>query len=69
MADFYWRTEKYNSAWKRYEYVARNFQDIPDVVQYARRRAKLAYILYQKQAAEIKREKEQGSWKLWFDWL
>ena len=69
VADFYWRTEKYNSAWKRYEYVVENYQDLPDIVQYARRRGKLAYFLYQKKVSELKRKQEQGSWKQWFDWL
>ena len=69
VADFYWRTEKYNSAWKRYEYVVENYQDLPDIIQYARRRGKLAYFLYQKKVSELKRKQEQGSWKQWFDWL
>ena len=69
MADFYWTSERYGSAWRRYEYVVAGFQDIPEAVQYAEQMSKLAYYEYQKQLAENERVKEQGSWKQWFDWL
>ena len=40
-----------------------------DVLEYARARSKLAYVMYQRQAAEEKRISQQGSWKQLFDWL
>ena len=69
VADFYWRTEVYGSAWERYTYVAENFKDLPDVASYAEKRAKLAWLRHQESSSEVERERIQGSWKQWFDWL
>lgn len=69
VADFYWRATRYVSAWKRYEYVGENFGDLPDIKDYARRRAEFAYYEYQKTLSTKERERIQGSWKRWFDWL
>ncbi len=69
VADFYWNTERYESAWKRYDYVVKNFPELPDVLQYARFRAKQSYIKYREIQSTLVREKDQGSWKHWFDWL
>ncbi|WP_027369774.1 outer membrane protein assembly factor BamD [Desulfovermiculus halophilus] len=69
VADFYWRTERYLSAWKRYAYVADNFSMFQDILTYARTRSRLAYVLHQRQAAERERIAQYGSWKQLFDWL
>lgn len=69
IADFYWRNERYGSAWKRYTHVMENFQDVPQVQQYAVTRSKLAYLEYQVQLSEAARIEEHGSWRQWFDWL
>jgi outer membrane protein assembly factor BamD len=69
VADFYWRTERYLSAWKRYAYITEEFPMFEDVLEYARARSKLAYVMYQRQAAEDRRISQQGSWKQLFDWL
>ena len=69
VADFYWRSESYRAAWSRYLYVAKNFSDLPDVFEYAGRRAEMAYLLYQKSQSRLEREKREGSWKDMFDWL
>jgi outer membrane protein assembly factor BamD len=53
----------------RYEYVVKHFPELPDVVQYARSRAKQSYIKYQETRSTLVKEREQGSWKQWFDWL
>ncbi|GAB6176546.1 outer membrane protein assembly factor BamD [Desulfobaculum senezii] len=69
VADFYWRTERYRAAWQRYESIAKNFPDLPKVVDYAAERSKLAYLRFQKDSSEDVREEAQGSWKKWFKWL
>lgn len=69
VADFYWRTERYSAAWRRYRYVSENFADLPEVAQYAAKRAELAYLRSQESASQQERERSQGSWKQWFDWL
>ncbi|MDZ7759701.1 MAG: outer membrane protein assembly factor BamD [Desulfovermiculus sp.] len=69
VADFYWRTERYLSAWKRYASVAEEFPMFEDVLKYARSRSKLAYVMFLRQAAEQERISQQGSWKQLFDWL
>jgi outer membrane protein assembly factor BamD len=69
VADFYWSSERYGSAWKRYDHVVKNFPDLPNATQYANQMSKLSYYEYQKQLAEDERVREYGSWKQWFDWL
>lgn len=69
VADFYWRSERYGAAWERYRYVAVNYADLPEVVAYAEKRAQLAYLRHQETLSDDERERIQGSWKQWFDWL
>lgn len=70
VADFFWRTEQYGPAWHRYQYVVENFSDVPDLRDYARRRAEYSYFEYQKTLSEDERLRIQGSWKLWLkEWL
>ncbi|WP_319466577.1 outer membrane protein assembly factor BamD [uncultured Pseudodesulfovibrio sp.] len=70
MADFFWRTEQYGPAWHRYQYVVENFSDVPDLRDYARKRAEYSYFEYQKTLSEDERQRIQGSWKLWLKkWL
>jgi len=69
VADFYWRAEHYGAAWRRYRFITENFTDLPDVVQYAAKRADLAYLRAQEASSQSERERVQGSWKQWFDWL
>ncbi len=69
VADFYWRSEHYGAAWRRYRYITENFTDLPDVAQYAAKRADLAYLRAQEDQSTKERERIQGSWKQWFSWL
>lgn len=70
MADFFWRTEQYGPAWHRYQYVVENFSDIPDLRDYAVRRAENSYFEYQKTLSEEERTRIQGSWLRWIKkWL
>ena len=69
VADFYWRTERYEAAWHRYSYVEQEFSDLDDVRTYAGARGKVAYLKHQEAASLKDLEDEQGSWKEYFDWL
>lgn len=69
VADFYWNLKRYGAAWTRYRHVVDNYTDLPEVVAYAEQRAKLAYLRHQKNVSDKEREREQGSWKQWFEWL
>ncbi|PIE69040.1 MAG: outer membrane protein assembly factor BamD [Deltaproteobacteria bacterium] len=69
VADFYWRSERYQSAWMRYDYVIRHFSDLPEIVAYAQAMASQSYVRYQETLSTRAWEKEQKSWKQWFDWL
>lgn len=69
VANFYWNTEQYQAAWKRYRYVLNNFEELPEISAFARKRSKLAYLKYQKSRAASIRREIQGSWKDWFEWL
>lgn len=69
IAEMFMHMNKYGPAWHRYEYVEQNFQDIPEVAEFANEQGLIAYHKYtQEQATEI-RERRQGSWKDWFRWL
>ncbi|WP_291322852.1 outer membrane protein assembly factor BamD [Desulfonatronospira sp.] len=69
IADFYWRTKRYGSAYERYRYVEQNFEDLPKIVEYARERAKTSYFKHQEHASRHKRATDEGSWRDWLDWL
>lgn len=69
VADFYWRTDRYVSAWKRYQYVAENFGELPEIKAYAQKRAGFSYYEYQKTRSTEERDRMHGTWKDWFDWL
>lgn len=70
VADFFWRTEQYGPAWHRYQYVVENFSDVPDMRDYARKRAQYSYYEYQKTLSEEERMRIQESWLLWLKkWL
>ncbi|HAS88770.1 MAG TPA: outer membrane protein assembly factor BamD [Desulfovibrio sp.] len=69
VADFFWRSSKFGSAWKRYVYVVRNFKDLPEVRKYAMKQAEMSYYEYQKTLSQEERDRLQGSWKELVDWL
>lgn len=69
VADFFWRSKKYGPSWNRYLYIIKEFQDLPKVIEYAKRRAKYSYFEYQKTLSQKEREEIEGSWKDWFEWL
>jgi outer membrane protein assembly factor BamD len=70
VADFFWRSEQYGPAWKRYQYVVENFSDISDLRDYSRKRAEYSYFEYQKTLSEDERLRIQDSWLLWLkEWL
>lgn len=70
VADFFWRTDQFGPAWHRYQYVVENFSDIPDLREYAIKRAEYSYFEYQKTLSEEERVRVQGSWTRWIkQWL
>ena len=70
VADFYWRAEQFGAAWKRYMYAAENFKDLEEVLDYAKLRAELSYLEYQKTLTKEERERIDGGWKVWLKkWL
>lgn len=69
VADFYFRTEQYGGAWKRYQFVADNYPELPDLQQYARQQAEVSYLRFQQGQSEKVRREEQGHWKDYFQWL
>ncbi len=69
VANFYWNTEKYAAAWKRYQSVMQKYEDMETLYNYAKKRSKMAYLKLQESLAAEKRREKQGSWKDWFEWL
>lgn len=68
-ADFYFRMDRYTSALARYKTVIDEYADVPDLHSHAQIKAKAAFVKDREQRAEGTREKREGSWKQWFDWL
>ncbi len=69
IADFYYRMGKYGSAWLRYKGIVDNYKDVPDIHTHAEEKGQAAFINYRQESAQNTREKREGSWKQWFDWL
>ena len=69
IADFFWRTGKFGAAWKRYSFVVENFPDLPELHEYAKKRAEYSYFEYQKEESEDLRDETYGTWKDYFEWL
>ena len=69
IADVFWHMGKYGPAWRRYEFIADNFKDVPEVADHAKEKSVAAYHKYRAEVASETREKRQGSWKNWFTWL
>ncbi|MBR4741752.1 MAG: outer membrane protein assembly factor BamD [Desulfovibrio sp.] len=69
IADVFWHMKKYGVAWKRYEYVVDNFSDVPDITQHAKEKSIAAYNAHIEKEAQDIRDRREGSWKNWFDWL
>lgn len=69
IADVYWSMSNYQAAWTRYENVVKNFSDVEDVAEYARKKGEVAYLRYRSAESEHIREQREGSWKNMFRWL
>lgn len=69
VADFYWNTDRFGAAWRRYMYVAENFKDLPEIFAYSKERAQLSYLKYQKTLSESERREVEGSWLKFLKWL
>lgn len=69
IADFYFRMEKYGAALLRYKNIIRLYPDVQDIHEHAIEKSKAAFIKDRERQAESTREKREGTWKDWFDWL
>lgn len=67
--DFMYRTQNYMAAWHRYMLVMDEYQDFPDLVEYAEGRRHIAYFLYMKDTSEQTRRERERTWHNWFNWL
>jgi len=69
VADFFWRTHKYGSAWHRYLFILENYADVIEFKDYVRKQAEYSYFEYQKALSEEERERVQWTWKRLLKWL
>ena len=69
IADMFWHMDKYGPAWHRYEYVEKNFGDIPEIAEHAQERSLAAWHKYRAEQAAETRARREGSWRNWFRWL
>jgi outer membrane protein assembly factor BamD len=67
VADFYFKSESYRSAWVRYTYLIENFPEQTELVQLAMPKAKVAYFYAQQEDNDTKRH--PSGFKSFFDWL
>lgn len=69
IADVFWNMKKYGSAWKRYQFIADNFQETGEIAEHARNKAIASYNLFREAQSSEVRQKREGTWKNWFEWL
>ncbi|GFH62566.1 MAG: outer membrane assembly lipoprotein BamD [Candidatus Desulfovibrio kirbyi] len=69
VADVFWHMKKYGPAWRRYDYVVETFKEVPEVAEHAKEKGLAAYHYYREEQSVETRQKRQGSWKQWFNWL
>lgn len=69
IADVYWHMENYESAWYRYSKIVEEFQELPEIQEYAQKQADASYIRFRQTNSNLEREEREGSWKDYFDWL
>lgn len=69
IAEVFWNMKRYGPAWRRYSYVAENFQDIPPLAELAQGKSLTAYHKYRDEQAKEVREQAKGTWRKWFTWL
>jgi len=69
LADVFWQMERYGPALQRYLYIVETFPDVESVRAHAAEKAVSASYHYNIGKAEESREKINGTWKTWFDWL
>jgi len=69
IADVYWSTGNYLSAWTRYMHVIQEYPDITDAAAYSFAKGEVAYHRYLGRASEGVREDLEGTWKNLLNWL
>lgn len=69
IADVFWNMGKYGPAWRRYVFVAENFEDVPEIADHAMEKSVAAWHIYRNEESSARREQREGSWKDWFTWL
>jgi outer membrane protein assembly factor BamD len=67
--DFFFRTQNYHAAWRRYMIVVQNFSDMKDLYEYADRRRHMAYFRYMRTSNEETRRVRENTWHNRFNWL
>ena len=69
VADIYWSTGNYLSAWTRYMHVIQEYPDITDAAAYSYAKGEVAYRRHLGNSSESIREDLVGTWKTLLDWL
>jgi outer membrane protein assembly factor BamD len=67
VADFYFKSKSYQSAWTRYTYIVDNFSDVPEVFELAKSKAKVAF--YYAQQKDNDTIRHPSKFRSFFDWL
>lgn len=69
LANFYWRTEKYGSAYIRYKEVTEKYPHLQDIYDYAKKQATISYFKFMEQQAEHAQDEGRFQFKDLFQWL
>lgn len=67
VADFYFKSGSYKSAWARYQYIIDNYADIEDVSKVAQSKVKAAYFYAQEKENDT--DRHPSGLKFLYEWL
>lgn len=67
--DFFFRTQNYHAAWRRYMIVVQNFPEIKDLYDYSEKRRHVSYFMHMRKINEEERRVRENTWHNWFKWL
>ena len=69
LANFYWRTERYGSAYVRYKEITEKYPQIQDIYEYAKKQATISHFKFMEQQAKQAQDEGRFQFKDLFQWL
>lgn len=69
LANFYWRTERYGSAYFRYKEITEKYPELKDIYDYAKEQASISYLKFMEQQAKSAQDEGHFQFSDLFKWL